>query len=311
MADEKWIPDLHGNMPASEAARRVLAIRLGVVRERLPDAVLRADDDIEHVHQLRVGTRRAGAALRIFASLLPPRLYNKTRKSLRKLRRSAGEARDWDVFLDALQTRVDKSATKQRRGLIFLLGFAHGQRVLAQQHLNEAYEAKGEEFNQHVDQLLETLAAAEPSQQTLRDLAAPMLTQLVQELVATARGDLQQYEVLHQVRIFGKQLRYAMEIFESCYDDSLRKQYYPAIVEMQDILGLANDSVVACQRLNDLRARLMRTQPKQWPQYQDGIESLLRIHERQLPRQRKQFEDWWRDWMASGTEEAFAKLVSG
>src|SRR5947208_15609857 len=99
MADEKWIDDLRGDMPVSAAAKVTLEARFGAVRDRLPPAVFHADDDIEHVHHLRVSTRRASAALRIFADTLPGNLAKKTRKTLKRLRRSAGDARDWDVFL--------------------------------------------------------------------------------------------------------------------------------------------------------------------------------------------------------------------
>src|SRR5204862_8205255 len=131
------------------------------------------------------------------------------------------------------------------------------------------------------------------------------------DLEGAARGDLQAYEALHQVRILGKRLRYAMEIFESCFAPEFRQRYYPAVVDMQDILGLANDSNVACQRLNALRLRLMRTQAKQWLQYQQGIEVLLRFHERRLPEQRRKFEKWWQQWLNSGAEQAFAELIHG
>jgi CHAD domain-containing protein len=113
------------------------------------------------------------------------------------------------------------------------------------------------------------------------------------------------------VRILGKQLRYAMEIFESCFAPEFRHKYYPAVVEMQEILGLANDSHGTCQRLNALRTRLMRTQPKQWPHYREGIEVLLYFHERRLPQQRRKFERWWRAWLKSGAEAAFAELIRG
>ena len=311
MADEKWIAGLRGDMPVQEAAKKVLALRLGVVHHHLPAAVFHADDDSEHVHQLRVGTRRAGAALRLFANCLPARLYKKTRKALRTIRRSAGEARDWDVFLEMLQARLTKAPLKQRRGLDFLLGFAHGQRVLAQEHLRQAHGEKADKFTRHIQQVIDELDAAEPSSQTLSELAVPMLTQLLSELEAAARADLQDYEALHQVRILGKQLRYAMEIFESCFASELRQRYYPAVVEMQEILGLANDSYAAYQRLNALRSRLMRTQPKQWPQYREGIETLLAFHERRLPLQRKKFVKWWQAWLKSGAEAGFADLIRG
>src|SRR3954452_4423557 len=126
MADDKWISDLHGGMPVYAAARRVLEGRLGVVRDRLPWAVHHADEDDEHVHQLRVGTRRAGAALRIFADCLAPKLYRRTRRILRAIRQSAGAARDWDVFLEMVQTRNERANAKQLPGVDFLFGFGHG-----------------------------------------------------------------------------------------------------------------------------------------------------------------------------------------
>src|SRR5712692_8244692 len=98
MADGKWISDLKASTPLVDAARRVLTIRLEVVRDYLGLALREADKDPEYVHQLRVGTRRAGAAVEIFSLCLPDRVYTKARKQLRRIRRAAGAARDWDVF---------------------------------------------------------------------------------------------------------------------------------------------------------------------------------------------------------------------
>src|SRR5690349_24128611 len=98
MAGGKWISDLTSDTPVADAARHALTVRLDVVREYLPLALHEADKDPEHVHQLRVGTRRARAALDIFALCLPQKAYKSAKKLLRGLRRAAGEARDWDVF---------------------------------------------------------------------------------------------------------------------------------------------------------------------------------------------------------------------
>lgn len=309
MADEKWIPGLHGDMPVAAAAKLALSVRLSVVRDRLPAAVFQPYADIENVHQLRVGTRRAAAALRIFVDSLPARLHEKSRKTLRDLRRSAGEARDWDVFLEELLPRLGRASATHRAGLIFLFGFAQGQRELAQDHLREAYQAKAEKFTQCIDEVVETLARAKTAQPTLRDLASAQLAQLLQKLVEANRADLTSYEALHQVRILGKNLRYAMEIFESCYAAELRQEYYPAVVEMQDILGLANDSYTAWERLTTLRSHLMEAQPKEWKRCEPGLEMLIHFHERRLPQQRRKFEKWWRAWLKSGAESAFAELI--
>lgn len=309
MADAKWIPELRGDLPLGEAAQLVLTLRLGVVRDRLPLAVEHADEDVEHVHQLRVGTRRTGAALRIFEGALPAKLHRKARKTLRRLRRAAGAARDWDVFIETLTQRLARADGKQKRGLDFLLGFAHGQRVQAQAGLVAAAAERGDRLPGLIHGLAEAAVNEPADGQTLRDLAVPTLTVLLRELEAAAHGELTHYEQLHQVRILGKKLRYAMEIFAPCFGSAFREEHYPAIEEMQDILGRANDSHVAVGRLTELRTRLLRTQPEQWPAYQGGVDGLLRFHQRRLPQQRQAFLKWWQAWQRSGAEQTFAGLI--
>lgn len=311
MADGKWISDLSGAMPAREAARRVFALRLAVVHARLPLAVERPEEDVEHVHQLRVGTRRAGAALRAFASLLPERLARQARRTLRALRRAAGLARDWDVFVAMVAERLPRATARQRRGLDFLCGVGRGQRAPAQEQLRIAAQTHGPRLSGVMDEIDQALAdhhhAAGP---TLRDLAVPALTEFVRDLERAAAGDLRDYARLHRVRILGKKLRYAMELFESCFAPAFRADYYPAVEEMQEILGLANDSHVAAGRLAELRVLTMAAQPDLWRAYAPGVESLLRFHQRRLPRQRRTFEKWWDAWRSSGAEQAFAELIA-
>src|SRR5262249_28571229 len=123
-----------------EAARLVLAARLEVVAKYLPLAVHEASRDAEHVHQLRVGTRRGDAALRIFRDCLPGRTYRHARQRLRTIRRAAGAARDWDVFLQALHQRLRESSADDLPGLDFLTGHAMGQRTAAQAGLGALAE---------------------------------------------------------------------------------------------------------------------------------------------------------------------------
>jgi CHAD domain-containing protein len=312
MADGKWISELSVDMPVAEAARRVLAVRLRVVRERLPLALTEADKDPEHVHQLRVGTRRARAALEIFSLCLPRKTRKRAAKCLKQIRRAAGAARDWDVFKETLTVRLLRARMDHRPGLDFLLGYGTGQRAAAQ----ETLEQTGGLAQADLDELVpDTLAAVRdpdaPDIRTLQDLARPMLLRLVHELETAAGGDLKEYEHLHQVRILGKQLRYAMEVFESCFADPYRDEYYPAVEQMQEILGRANDSYVAAQRLECLRARLMAERPRQWKRYQPGIDGLVRYHKRRLPMERRRFLQWWAGWLKAGAEGAFAALIMG
>ncbi|HXG08289.1 MAG TPA: CHAD domain-containing protein [Gemmataceae bacterium] len=309
MQSGKWITDLRPDTLLPDAARRALTVRLEVVRDYLPLALHQPDKDPEHVHQLRVATRRAGAALDIFSVCLPTKVYKTARKRLRRLRRAAGEARDWDVFLLTLTAR--QRGRRPQPGIDFLMGYALAQRVAAQEHLREANARLPSSF----DRLLaETVAAvhrprSDSGPRTLIDLARPLLTRLLKELDQAAARDLENYDNLHQVRIAGKRLRYAMEVFAACFDPPFREELYPAVEEMQEILGRANDSHVAIGRLEALRDQVRAVLPGEWQRFRGGIDGLLRYHRRRLPRERARFLEWWRRWQDAGTEAALANLL--
>jgi CHAD domain-containing protein len=312
MADDRWLSDLRGDMPVSQACQIVLEQRLGLVRDRLPLAREQSDQDIEHVHQLRVATRRAGAAVRIFGANLSAKLLRRTRRQLRSVRRAAGAARDWDVFTKMVAERRAGAVTRQQRGLEVLLGFAQGQRAAAQDLLLVSTEKSQKQMEQLLEQIKEHLGELnEDPGPALKAIAQPTLRQLVQEIDAAVQGNLLDYDALHQVRILGKQLRYAMELFGSCFAPAFREEFYPAIVQMQDILGEANDSHVAAARLGAVRLRFMNTLPEHWTAWQPGIDALMRAHQRRLPEARRRFEKWWARWQASGAENSLKTLLKG
>jgi CHAD domain-containing protein len=301
MADGKWIQGLTPDMDAAYAARQVLKVRLHVVAEYLPRAVHEGHLDPENVHQLRVGTRRADAALRVFRSCYSGRIYRSARGRLRTIRRAAGAARDWDVFLLAIRERASQAAPGELPGLDYLLGYSQGQRHAAQAQL-DTLESQ-DSFIDFVDRLIGACQSEEDLR--LGDLAHEMLVARLQQLEQSASEDLTDYAHLHQVRIAGKRLRYAMEILADCFVSSFRETLYPLVEEMQETLGRANDSHVACDRLNRLRDQLKRW-PETWPRLKLGIEALLRYHQRRLPQERRRFVKWWQQWQHAGAETMVA-----
>jgi CHAD domain-containing protein len=310
LAVGKWISELKATTPVADAARHVLTVRLEVVRDYLPLALQQADNDPEHVHQLRVGTRRARAALDIFACCLPSKVYKGARKHLRNLRQVAGEARDWDVFLASLTQWARENGRKLRPGLDCLVGYVVARREAAQFQLEEAGKNSPFAFERF---LAETVAAVhKPNDlrlRTLVDLALPRLTGLLRELDEAARLDLEDYAHLHQIRILCKRLRYAMEVFADCFAPAFRSELYPAVEVMQEVLGNANDSYVACRRLDALLARLQALAPVEWKRHRPGLEGLLQYHRSRLPQERERFQDGWARWCQSGGEAVFAALL--
>src|SRR5262249_33675400 len=131
---------------------------------------------------------------------------------------------------------------------------------------------------------------------TLVNHGRKMLACRLHKLEAAAREDLTDYANLHRVRIEGKRLRYAMEIFADCFPAEFRDALYPRVEAMQEVLGKANDSHVAVGVLSALRDQMKRARPAERKQWQAGVNGLLRFHQRRLPQERRRFLKLWQQW---------------
>ena len=215
-----------------------------------------------------------------------------TVKSTSRTERAPAPPRDSTMTIEAKWLGACKP--DQKPGLDFLLGYGHARRALAQEELQHLGPMTTE-FPDLARNILAKIDEWRP-REPLRARATPLLAELTKELKVAAEGDLTAYERLHEVRILGKQLRYAMELFAVCFNDAFREKQYPAIVEMQDILGRANDSHVAVGRLLAIKSLLEKSRPAEWARCKVGIESVLRFHRRRLPEARRQFISWREGW---------------
>ena len=79
---------------------------------------------------------------------------------------------------------------------------------------------------------------------------------------------------------------------------------------MQDILGLANDSYVACERLNGLRTRYDMRSPSNGRTIRDGSSRCL-LSRTPLAGAAAQVREMVARWLKSGAEKAFVELIRG
>lgn len=63
--------------------------------------------DIEHIHRMRVASRRLRAALPLFVDCFPKKEYANGMKEVRQITRSLGRARDLDVQIAFLRTYAE------------------------------------------------------------------------------------------------------------------------------------------------------------------------------------------------------------
>jgi CHAD domain-containing protein len=298
MADGKWIDGLSAEMPVAEAARLVLSARFQIVRSHLSLAVESPYKDREHVHQLRVGTRRSGAALKVFRDCLPKKDLKEAKDALRKLRRAAGDARDWDVFIVSLEEARALRSSGGKPTLDFLLGYALGERSAAQSRLAGAVDKAGPEFIELSTAIPEHVhdprgdGPADPfGEQARIDLG-----RMFEEFNAAIDDDPADPAALHKLRILGKHLRYAIEIYAACFPPAMKEQIYPAVENLQEQLGEVQDAVVGLQRLEGLRNMAKQVIGVEWPRLHPGITKLLQGMRSKVRAGRKRFQVWSKNW---------------
>jgi inorganic triphosphatase YgiF len=224
-------------------------------------------EDPEGVHQMRVATRRLRALLSLFKGILTNSILDHLKEELRWLQQQLGPARDWDVFLSdtllPLETRL-----VEEEGLETL-------RATALQIREDAYSrARQVVTSRRYTSLLLRLqlhladegwfkaagpGVPDPLNAPVRDLAAAVFEKRAKSLKKLGKKHDSLTELqLHQLRIDGKKMRYAVEFFKSLYSKSATKDYRASLVGIQDSLGALNDAVVGHRLLEELEAEMKR-----------------------------------------------------
>lgn len=283
-----------------EAAEGILVARCVRMSAHLKAAAQRPEDDPEFVHQLRVSTRQAGAALDLFQDCFTRAAVKDFQAALKTLRRAAGAARDWDVFTESLARQVKALDADERPGADFLFGYALSERRHAQAQLRDAarHAPDDAQWRQRVHELCAAVRARFDRSLRLGDLAVPTMLGLFTELhQVTAASGAPSDEELHATRKLGKRIRYTMLLFAQCFSTPFHEELYPRIQKLQTILGDFNDSCVAIETLQSIRRSARQFLPrKQVRRIKPLLAHLMEHHERRLPRQRQRFRRWLGKW---------------
>lgn len=303
----KWIPGAFPEAPVTAVARRALQLRLTAVVDALGPAAKRHDEDVEHVHQLRVATRRAAAAVETFGDLLPKRRVKWIAKRLRHIRRAAGAARDLDVFSVRLAGLLAQD--KQADGPA-LLRRIRRERRRAQVPICEVYhELRRDKFDRRCEKLVRRVRRRDaPSPPSINSLGAAQtfavsarqrLTPVVDAVFALADVAERPISAWHQLRIETKRLRYAMELLAGAFDAGFRQEVYPQVEALQEQLGRINDHASAAMRLAAWQEEVSSLELATWLSRQ-------RAHEEAACQERQR--QFVRDWPAARLAELKATL---
>jgi len=282
---DKWLTGVTGDAPVDRVARAALATRLDAVKHFLGQTAGR-HPEAEDVHQLRIWTRRAAAALRLFTPALPKSPKKWLKKTLRKLRRLAGAVRDCDVYLDRLDTAGARPPKSVLKGLRKERRAAGKQLKARRRHLQ-----RKDRFDKQVETLLAGIAW--PKRHSSRE-APPFgfwcryqIAPLGERLLALAGPDLTPDRRLHEFRLAAKRLRYALELAGPAIPPRPQQRLYEELSVLQDRLGEVCDHLAAVERLRGWLEESRKAAD------QRKLSDLLKDEEKSLTACRRRFLRWW------------------
>jgi CHAD domain-containing protein len=295
----KWIEGVEPDAPAAKAARKTLRRRLRSVWSLLRETRESDADAAESVHQLRVATRRGMAALQGYAELLPRRKADWMQKQLTRLRRRAGEARDYDVLRQRLAERSDADRLRP------LIERIDDLRREAKKPIRRAYrKLRKRDFSHRTKRLIAKIHAPPSCREaTFLAWARLGLSRSVEAFFIAAGGDLNDLAAMHQFRIEGKLLRYALEYFAAAFGPEVRVQLYPEIERVQELLGLVNDHASAIAYFEQWRA--------EWDDAELSplLDALIAGEKEGLHEARQEFFRWWTPQRTSELKQRFAEVL--
>lgn len=271
---------------------------------------VRKADDIEHVHQARVASRRLRVAQRMFRDCLPPAKAKTWRKEISCLTKGLGSARDKDVQIEFLRRVLSELENGEYRpGIARLLlrleqqrREIHPQVVKAADRLQQSGVAK------------EILAAGGRMLSKLEkrgvSVSSPFVFRRTGKRIRRRLKKLLQYQDCldnpqdsrrhHQMRIAGKRLRYAMEICQPAYDGQL-DEFIKAVKDLQMFLGEIHDCDVWVEHLTSfIEEERQRTltyygHDRSFGRLKTGLEYLRRLCQERRDELFRQLVDYWRE----------------
>lgn len=293
MGNARWLDTLDADQPVTEAAVSVVAMRLAEVQDRLAALADGGRDPVRDVHQLRVATRRADAALVAFRDWFRPKRLKRARRHLRAVRRAAAAARVADVQRERLQglRKAAKKDEARRRGADAALAAIARDRRAADGPLAEVLAPGPVRALERAAARLvrKPRAAGDGPPPPLAAVAAEALHAAIDRIRRAATGDLARIENLHELRLRAKRVRYAIELFSTCFDASLREELYPEVKAIQDHLGEMNDA-------HELAERLERAaRDSDGDEVADALRRLAGDEANRAESARRGFLHWWND----------------
>ena len=292
-------------LPAEMAVRWIavgLLDEAAAAHERLHDPAHPAA-----LHDFRVALRRLRSTLRAYRGLLEDVVRGKDRRRLRALARATGDARDAEVQVEWLTTRLAKARGAERDAVKEALEAARARSEEAAEQLREAVRGFPDERERLARRLrgyrTELRAGEAPGGRLFRFELASRLRAEADDLAAKllAVTDEEHQDEAHQARISLKRLRYLLEPVRDTVPGA--REVLHELKALQDRLGEMHDAHVmmgqAALALADAEAG-----------HPDAVRGARALHQRLAEERTEHFAGLQEKWLF-GAADAFLGRVRG
>ena len=219
--------------------------------------------DIEHIHRMRVASRRLRAALPLFALCFPEKKYQQWMQEIQRITRALGEARDTDVQIAFLTKLVKKRQARMHADdpgsalsirltgdveTILLSGLQKKRSKLQSAVVSslEKLENSGViddiRIFFHGQEMRAKSTRKRPSPYGIAPVAASRIGRRLTKMLSY-EGWAHNPDAIaehHAIRIAAKKLRYTMEVYAPLYRLGLKKPL-SRVKKIQEILGDLHD----------------------------------------------------------------------
>jgi CHAD domain-containing protein len=212
--------------------------------------------DPEGVHSMRVASRRLRSALSDFMPHVNKRSLSSILKQIRSIADALGEVRDQDVAILALEKLESETPPEFFPTLQKLIDARKEIRRTSRQELKrilvkDRMKELGDDFDNALTaatRLKGGMLTSSPYSHSYKDVAKAIIRDRLVELETLSTSLYQPFEAaqLHEMRIGAKRLRYAVEMFASCWDSDI-VLFAKSCARLQGALGRLHDCDVWIQ----------------------------------------------------------------
>ncbi len=267
--------------PSIEVAADIIRTYLAVARQN--EAGVIADIDTEFLHDYRVSLRRVRSVLSLFKGVFSPEQTKVLKREFSDLMAPTGRVRDLDVYLLEKDIYFSLIPRNLHQGAEAMFAQFAKERTRALTALSRRFHSAA--YGKKMDDLAALFADAkglEPGPNGDRGAygyACALIWKRYRKVCKLARGITSETpdQVVHDLRIDCKKLRYLMEFFGPLFDKGDFKTLIKPLKKLQDSLGLFNDYSVQQEALLDFVATQSNAQGRANAQLAMSVGGLIAV----------------------------------